>query len=148
MKLMGDAFNRLKRKKADNFIPVAIKEPISNQPEWWSNNGWLFCDKMFWFHVSVYRIMWCGTSGRVIFRGRLPQCEQLMEFPEGATLEILLGHYGDISQYDKERVAFRFIDCRAKREWVPRAIALTPFEQDQLVLFVEVECEIEIVLNG
>lgn len=140
--------NKLKRKKADNFVPAIIKEPISNQLEWWNNNSWLFCNKMFWFHVSIYRVMWRGGIGRVILRGRLPKSEELVEFPEGAILEVLISHYGDVSQYDDSRVILRFTDCRVRNKWIPRAIAHNPFEQDQLMLFVEIECEIEIVLNG
>lgn len=54
---------KLKRKKKDNYSPI---KAICNEPEFWMNNGRLFCNGLHWGIIGIYRIMWRGKEGRII----------------------------------------------------------------------------------
>lgn len=134
---------KFKRKKKDNFSPI---KKVRNEPEFWMNSGRLFCNKKSWnFNIGIYRIMWRGTEGRVILHGQMPEVRELVDFPEGAMLELSIKEYGDISIYDEGDITIRFHNCEVRNKWIPRAIAIHPYWRDTLSLFVEVGCKIEIV---
>lgn len=109
----------------------------------------LFCNRIHWgSHIGLFRLMWRGKRHRAIIYGYLPQAQKLQNLPDGTVLEIsrILG--GDVSEYRKENIIIRLSGCKIRNKWIPHPTILSPYQRAAMTLFVEVECEIELVAYG
>lgn len=100
-----------------------------------------------WYKTSlgIFRVMEeVGKRGRVIFHGALPFIDGSVKLGNGETYEIVEMDYGmRPDDYMEGVVVVQLKDCRMRRYWVSRMVAVRPEELASVEGYVEVECDIE-----
>lgn len=90
--------------------------------------------------VDVFRIMWKGKRGRVIFSviefvGRPYQ----LSITDGDTVELRCAEHGPVDIPKFTRPVYRLEKCQLKRQWIPGVEIAT---RTILKKYVEYECDI------
>ena len=109
-----------------------------------------------WYQTSlgIFRVLEEeGERGRVILYGTLPfiaggvdgdEGHGVVKLGRGETYEVVGMEYGQRpDNYRSGEVVVQFRDCRVRRSWVSRMVALGPADVDRITGYVEVECDIE-----
>jgi hypothetical protein len=90
--------------------------------------------------VDVFRIMWNGKRGRVIF-SVIERIDNRYELPisDGDTVELRCAAAPPVDIPEFTRTIYRLENCQLKRQWIPKLEMAT---RSILKKYIEYECDI------
>ena len=116
---------------------------MNGQTRLWSI--WPDGAKLYHPAVVIWRMMWNGGKERIILRARHFAADLIFNFVDGMTLEVMGSVCSDPSDYysSDNRIVYRMTNCKARRKWIPRLIAMSSDEHAPLDVYLEIDCEIQ-----
>ncbi len=120
-----------------NELRVLRKDRLNT---WYTYNG-----ERSYLVISIDQIKWPHF---VYIHGKLPMCKKLLDFQDGALIEVSFDEIGRRDVYREENIILRLEHCRVERKWIDNLV--TPFEPPynlDLVQHVAINLKISANIN-
>lgn len=117
--------------------------------EYWLKDStslfWMRSEPVYLTGTEIERISWREPEkARVILTGILPLARALLGVEDGAVLELHYKDCGRPDEYYPDEIIMTFRECRVRRHWIPSPLVLDPSRQEDIKIYLSLECKLEI----
>jgi hypothetical protein len=83
----------------------------------------------------------------IIIQGKLPMCKQLLDFQNGALIEVAHVEFGRRDSYHENDVILRLEHCRVERKWIDNLVIYDPSLVSHATVNLQLNADIRFLLE-